>query len=229
MRSPPGTRTTQGDSTPNSSLSPTRPGSTATPTCCHGAPGGCTASMIRPVVPSWPEYHMRSVPSGSSRTQGLLARTLSGSPEDPGEKTSPSRVHSTVRTSLSAPSRNYGDVRTHLHPRSRRCSSLAYLPGTRRSSRLALGAQDALSASSYFRSGALSVPTSRSWVVCVPLSLAHNRAPALAQRRQGCVPGVDVAQDAHPPTCQRLRHAGANVRLVAHVDQSFLDHRLSSF
>src|SRR6266480_2854237 len=209
MRYPPGTRTTQGDSTPNSSLSPTRPGSTATPTCCHGAPGGCTASMIRPVVPSWPEYHMRSVPSGSSRTQGLLARTLSGSPEDPGEKTSPSRVHSTVRTSLSAPSRKYGDVRTHLHPRAWRCSSLAYLPGTRRSSlaylpgtrrssRLALGAQDALSASSYFRSGAPSVPTSRSWVVCVPRSLAHNRAPVLAQRRQGCVPGVDVAQDRAP-------------------------------
>src|SRR6266550_5434606 len=56
---------------------------------------------------------------------------------------------------LRAPSRNYGDVRTHLHPRSRRCSSLAYLPGTRRSSRLGLGAQDALSASPYFRSGAL--------------------------------------------------------------------------
>src|SRR5438309_4757453 len=109
MRYLPGTRTTQGDSTPNSSLSPTRPGSTATPTCCHSAPGRCTASMIRPVVPSWPEYHMRSVPSGSSRTQGLLARTLSGSPGDPGEKTSPSRVHSTVRSSLSVPtSRSWG-------------------------------------------------------------------------------------------------------------------------
>ena len=98
MRYPPGTRTTQGDSTPNSSLSPMRPGSTATPTCCHGEPTGCTASMIRPVVPSWPEYHMRSVPSRSSRTQGRLARTLSGLPEDPGGKTSPSRVHSTVRS-----------------------------------------------------------------------------------------------------------------------------------
>src|ERR1700704_1153185 len=96
MRYPPGTRTTQGDSTPNSSVSPTRPGSTATPTCSHFEPTGCTASMIRPVVPSCPEYHMRSVPSRSSRTQGLLARALSGSPGDPGEKISPSCVHSTV-------------------------------------------------------------------------------------------------------------------------------------
>src|SRR3982074_3361832 len=96
MRYPPGTRTTQGDSTPNSSVSPTRPGSTATPTCSHFEPTALTASMIRTVVPSWPEYHMRSVPSRSSRTQGLLARALSGSPGDPGEKTSPSCVHSTI-------------------------------------------------------------------------------------------------------------------------------------
>ena len=50
------------------------------------------------------------------------------------------------------------------------------------------------------------------------------------QRERPGLFGVHLpAEDAHPPTWQRLRHAGGNVRLVAHIDQSSLDHRLSSF
>ena len=42
-----------------------------------------------------------------------------------------------VKSVCSAPPRKYGGIQAPLHPRSRRFSSLTYLPGTQRSSRLA--------------------------------------------------------------------------------------------
>ena len=54
-----------------------------------------TRQGILEVVPSSPEYHIRSAPSASSSTHGRQARRLSGWPAVPGERASPSRIHST--------------------------------------------------------------------------------------------------------------------------------------
>jgi hypothetical protein len=60
------------------------------------------------MVPSCPEYHMRRVPSASSRTQGRMALRLSGSPDTGGGRITPSRIHSTGETLIAASSHPVG-------------------------------------------------------------------------------------------------------------------------